>query len=197
MPHPTWSDQELIAACVQGDAQAWELLVARYRRLIYTIPVRFGLPPAQADDVFQSVCLILLRRLDSLRDVERLAGWLITVTRHECGRVARASNSRHAVALEEMSEDGGESAHELIADVAALDEALVRLEQANAVRSALEAMPDRCRDLLTMLYLDERDPSYQDISRALGIAVGTIGPTRARCLQRLRNILSQMRADGF
>lgn len=178
--HP--SDQTLIATCLKGDKAAWATLIHRYERLIYSIPIRYGFSESEAADVFQDVCLILLEKLNDLRDETRLASWLGTVTRRECWKAMRrrdAASTEDPIPL-------------LTAQPAHHDEpdALVAEWEAwQAVRHALSQLGERCRELLRRLYYTTPTPNYETIAAELNISVGSIGPTRARCLKKMHHIM--------
>lgn len=174
------SDPALVQACLAGDEAAWEELVDRYGRLVYSIPRRNGLAEADADDVFQNVFATLFRRLGDLRDQTRLSSWLITTAHRESWRVGKLA--RRSVELD----DG-------VASAAAppLDE-VARAEREQAVRQALRRLDGRCRELLTALFLAPETPSYEAIGARLGMPVGSIGPTRARCFTKLEAVLREL-----
>jgi RNA polymerase sigma factor (sigma-70 family) len=151
---------------------------------VYSIPRRYGFPEADAEDVFQNVFAILLRRLPQLRDETRLSAWLITTTHRECWRT-RAWVGRHGAIDEQTLPDRG------IPDEA--DAA--RWEQQDLVRAALDRLGGRCRELLIALFQSPGRPDYEAISRSLGLPVGSIGPTRARCFDKLRPILESVGAN--
>ena len=180
-------DHDLIARCLEGDEFAWEALIRRYQRLVYSIPIRYGLGEEVASDVFQAVCLLLLEHLSALKDTGKLASWLITTTSRECWRVA------HRLRREAPMGEGGEDGGRLRADVPderPLAEAeQIQLAEQHRVRVALEGASERCRTLLQLLYFAQERPSYEEISRRIGIPVPSIGPTRARCLEKLRRML--------
>ncbi len=178
------SDAQLIAACRTGDEAAWDALVSRYERLVYTIPLRYGLTPAEADDVFQSVWLKLLERLPTLRQPERVAAWLVTTTRRACWDRRRGADHERVdtVAPESLPE-------ERWVDELSPEEIVIRYERHQAVRRAIERLEERCRRLLRYLYYDPTHPTYAEIAEKLKMPVGAIGPTRARCLQKLRRML--------
>jgi RNA polymerase sigma factor (sigma-70 family) len=179
------SDDRLVLGCLGGDRRAWESLVQRYARLLYGIARGYGLSEDEAADVFQTICLRLIQNLEKLRDDQHLTGWLITSTRHECAHVLRKKNR------ENTAEDS-ESFLLLAATDPSLDEAILRLEEGHMVRLAVEELDPRCRQLLELLYLEETPASYTEVSKKLSISVGGVGPTRARCLDRLRKKLLQM-----
>lgn len=175
---------QLIAACRAGDADAWNDLVARYERLVYTVPLRYGLTPAEADDVFQSVWLKLLQHLDNLRDPHRVAAWLVTTARRESWDRRRGSyyENIEPVAPAALPED------RWIAQ-ATPEKLVTRYEQQQRVRQALADLNADCRRLLQLLYFDPAEPTYTEIGEQLDVPMGSIGPTRARCLQKLRQLL--------
>lgn len=176
------SDQTLITACLSGDKAAWATLIERYERLIYSIPLRYGLSESQSADIFQDVCLILLEKLDHLRDEARLAAWLGTVTRRECWKMMRRRDAAGA-------EDAVPFLSERAASDARPEEIVAEWEAWQAVRAALEQIGERCRDLLRRLYYTTPTPSYESIASELDIPTGSIGPTRARCLKKLQHAM--------
>lgn len=176
-------DEDLIRACRRGDDGAWDILVDRYKRLIYTIGRRAGLDEEQAADVLQRVYTLLFEHLDAIEQPARLSAWLTGTARREAWRLRkreRAAGARAAPveALEQL-EDGDDLPEELVQ----------RLEERHRVRLAVEALDERCRRLLTMLFLTRDPPTYEEIATALGMRAGAVGPTRARCLQKLRQLL--------
>lgn len=168
-------DSDLITACLTGDEQAWLVLLERYSRLIYSIPLRFGLPKSVADEIFQETCLILLEKLNTLRDREHLSSWLITVTRRGCIQRWRRKDIE-TVELQETNQ----------ALETTLEEVLLRLERQHLVQRALTELSPRCQQLLKALFFADPPPSYEEIAGKLAISTGSIGPTRARCLEKLR-----------
>jgi RNA polymerase sigma factor (sigma-70 family) len=174
------SDPQLVAMCLSGDALAWETLIIRYRRLIFSVPVRFGFPPADAADVFQGVCVKLLEHLHEVKDETKISAWLITTTTRQC---IHLKSLRHR-------ESGIDEDFEEPADPADnMEEVQIFSERQQAVRDAVEELASRCRSLVAMLYFDSRNLSYDEIGREMGMPVASVGPTRARCLEKLRMIL--------
>jgi RNA polymerase sigma factor (sigma-70 family) len=182
-------DATLLLACRAGDAEAWETLVRRYQRLIYAIPRRVGLNDDLAAEVFQQVCVILFEHLGRIEHPERLAGWLATTARRESLRQLRREN-RFATTGDTDSENESDPLDRLPDPALLPDEMLERLERQQAVRRAMEQIDERCRTLLTMLFYRSEAPAYSEIAAALQISEGSIGPTRARCLQKLRKVIS-------
>ncbi len=177
------SDSELVQACLDGQQAAWDTLVERYGRLVYSIPFRWGLSRFDADDVFQIVFTIVYRRLHSLRNHAHLSAWLITVTSRECWRLVQRVES-HA------------DLDETIADEEPLPaDAVQQRELKQAVRTAISQLDSRSKDLLQALFFETNPPSYEKIAARLGLAVGTIGSARARSLKKLETILINMGID--
>lgn len=181
-------DAELVRACLRGDEGAWTLLIERYRRLVYSIPITLGLSREEADEVFQEVALKLLENLGSLRREASVAAWLATTARRESWRVARgASGSRSALPLDAVDEP--------VADAHVLSD-LIRLQSEHAMALALERLGDPCAALLRALYVEEPTPPYQDIAKRIGRPIGSLGPTRARCLSKLEREYRRIAGDA-
>ncbi|HLJ53771.1 MAG TPA: sigma-70 family RNA polymerase sigma factor [Chthonomonadaceae bacterium] len=186
------SDRQLIVACLKGDQAAWNTLIDRYAALIYSTCLRAGLAGADAEDVVQDVCVILVDHLADVRDDARLSSWLISTTRREAWRLRRRNGLALASEIgdEDWSLDGGESLFGHAGD--SPERELIALEEEQMVRRGLELLPDRCRKLLSRLYGTDNAPSYVEIAAELEIAVGSVGPTRARCLEQLRKLLGDL-----
>ncbi|MET7393374.1 sigma-70 family RNA polymerase sigma factor [Dactylosporangium sp. NPDC005572] len=165
----------LVLAARDGSQTAWDQLVERYAPLVYGICRRHGLAGMDVDDVGASVWLRLVERLDTIREPAALPGWIATTTRNECLRALRARQRTIPAEPDER----------LAADDPPFDDWLVAQERGIALRAAFAGLPDRCRRLLSLLFADPPTP-YSEISAAIGIAVGAIGPNRQRCLDRLR-----------
>jgi RNA polymerase sigma factor (sigma-70 family) len=188
--YPHLTDSELVAACLANDAKAWETLIHRYQRLIYSIPVKQGFSSVDAADVFQSVCLILLKKLPSLRKQEKLFSWLMTTTTRECWRVA-AQWRRENTAETYDPDDTSDKMNEVAASAPFADEQHIVLEQQQIVRTAIHRLPERCKQLISLLFYNQDELSYADIAARLHIPVASIGPNRARCLQKLKQDLEK------
>jgi RNA polymerase sigma factor (sigma-70 family) len=170
---------DLVTRARNGDKQAWDALVERYAPLIWSICRRHRLDDADADDVGQTVWLQLVTQLDRVRDPGALPGWLVTTTRRECSRVLRATRGTQAASYPLDAE----SIPDVRADTA--EHELLLAERGAALRTALECLPPCCQRLIAMLIEDPPVP-YATISDKLGIPVGSIGPNRGRCLEKLR-----------
>jgi RNA polymerase sigma factor (sigma-70 family) len=168
----------LVARAADGDQGAWNELVERYAPMVWSICTRYQLSRADIEDVGQTVWLRLVEQLGNLREPAALPGWLATTTARECLRVVRA-HGRH--------DQRGRLPDEIAppADSGMVEQEVLTAERNAALRSAFAMLPLRCRQLLSML-ISEPPHSYQEISRVLEIPIGSIGPQRARCLQRLR-----------
>jgi RNA polymerase sigma factor (sigma-70 family) len=171
---------DLVMRARNGDQQAWDALVERYAPLIWSICRRYRLGSADAEDVNQSVWLTLVDQLAALREPAALPGWLATTTQRECGRVLRAARKPQTGWYVLDAED--------IADEQAVtaEEELLQAERQAALREAFTYLPPSCQQLIAMLIQDPPVP-YVQISAVLGIPVGSIGPTRRRCLEKLRH----------
>ncbi len=179
-------DTELVYACNEGEPWAWEALVDRYRRLVYAIPLRVGLTEDDAADVFQTVFASLFEHLDHLRDPQCLAKWLIIAAQRESWSVARRRRR-------ERFDEEASAILSSVRDGAALPEQRISmLADQCLVLEALARLGGRCRDLLWLLYYDPSEPSYAEVSKVLRMPLGSIGPTRARCLRKLRRIVEAM-----
>ncbi len=178
MPDPVTVD-DLVSGARAGDQASWNALVDRFLPLVNAVIARHRLSSADADDVNQTVWLRLVEHLGDLREPRALPGWLMTTTRNEALRVIRL-RSRDAI----TDPQGG--MFDRVGDDAALDEGLIREERAQALRDGLQELPAGRRELLELLMTDP-PISYDEISAKLGIPKGSIGPTRARALEQLRN----------
>lgn len=174
-------DEHLIDRCRAGDPSAWRELVEQYERLVFSIAVREGLTRDQAGDLTQTVFLILLRSLHTLRSDVTLASWLGTVTRRQSWRV-RDRSRRDLVGL--TADDADRSHHDPD-----------HSEVVEWVHQGMDRLGARCRELITALYLSGSDVPYAQIAEQLQMPVGSIGPTRARCLAQLRTALEALDQD--
>ena len=176
---PPVSASFLVSRVKMGDQEAWDALVERYASLIWFTCRRYRLNGADAEDVGQSVWLQLVEHVGTIRDPAALPGWLVTTTRRECARVLRSAQRAqpgdHAPDFEHIAEQMGRTA----------EEEVLAAERHAALREALTDLPPAWQRLMAMLSADPPVP-YAEISSRLGIAVGSIGPTRARCLERIR-----------
>ena len=180
-PSDTSALAQLVAAAAGGDRDAWSQLVERYGRLVWSVARGFRLGSAEAADVSQTVWLRLVENLASLRDPDRLAGWLVTTTRRECLRTLKAAGR-------EIADD--EAVNDAPSEQAPSPEAmLLKDEDQRQLWRAVATLPERCQRLLRLVAYNP-DLSYADVSATLAVPIGSIGPTRGRCLTALREALA-------
>jgi RNA polymerase sigma factor (sigma-70 family) len=190
-PDPDPDDAALVARCRAGDGAAWTLLVARYQRLVYAIVTRMGLDAHVAADVFQTVFARLVEHLPRIAEPGRLQAWIVTTAKREA--LLQRRRGQRTVSMTRDDEGGDGAAPDWdIADEALLPEdQLGELQQAHRLRLALERMDARCRDLLRLLFAEpDEAPAYDEVARRMDMPVGSIGPTRSRCLAKLRQLVA-------
>jgi RNA polymerase sigma factor (sigma-70 family) len=190
-PEPAQEDDAALGArCRRGDPAAWATLVQRYQRLVYTVALRAGHDAHVAADVFQTVFARLVEHLPRIADPSRLQAWIVTTAKREALLLLR--RGARTVSMTREGDDAEDSAPDWdVADDAALPEqALDELQQAHRLRLALEQLDRRCRELLALLFRDEDDAVASDeVARRMDMPQGSIGPTRARCLAKLRRLV--------
>lgn len=184
-PDATWKDDRLIKACLNGDERAWSALIAKYKNLIFSIPLKYGAGPDDAADIFQAVCMEVFTELPRLRDAGAFRSWLITVTAHQAFHWKRKTRRRGEEALT--------SEQETLATRPAPD-LILQLEQEQALRDAIARLSPRCQQLIKLLFYSQPQMPYRDVAKKLGVATGSIGFIRGRCLTRLLKTLQQ---SGF
>ena len=186
---PPKNDRERLTLCLKGDGVAWEALLARYQGLIYSIPIKMGLSPNDAADIFQSVCMKLLKSISTLRYQDRISSWLTVTTRRESWRIA-ALRRREQVIVPLYGPGGVQDFIDArSAEPPQLDEQQQMLEQQQVLRDGIAALPDRCRELITLLFYSKERLDYHEIARRMNMPRASMGPTRARCLSKLRKLL--------
>jgi RNA polymerase sigma factor (sigma-70 family) len=186
------SDAELLAWCQAGQAHGWRLLVQRYQRLVYAVARRAGLDEHAAADVFQTVFSRLLQALPAIQQPDRLRAWIVTTAKREV--LLQLRRGQRTVSLTPVTDaDPDAVGQDDLADEAALPEqALDDLQQMHLLRLAMGQLDARCHGLLTLLFADEEDRlPYEHIALRLEMPAGSIGPTRARCLGKLRTLLAR------
>jgi RNA polymerase sigma factor (sigma-70 family) len=181
-------DALLVCACLDGEEAAWSALVGRYQRLVFTIALRCGLDESAAADVFQTVFEQLHKNMARLTQPERLQAWIVTAAKREA---IRTSQRRRREVPFDDEDDGAVDA--TAATDPLPDEVVEDLRSLNLLRDALDRLDTRCHALLTALFLETEgaEPSYPAIAARLGMPVGSLGPTRARCLQKLRHLMER------
>ena len=176
-------DRQLLLAASAGDSRAWSMVVDRYKRLVYSIPARYSIPADACDDIFQDVFTLLLKNLEKLRDAESVVKWLMVTTHRECWRWARRQDHQRRTDDRAPAPTSESPAEEM----------LIRWERQHLVRRALEDLGGRCQKLLEGLYLARLPMDYNMLAQSLGLSVGSIGPTRRRCLGKLAGLLKGLR----
>jgi RNA polymerase sigma factor (sigma-70 family) len=185
-PRKPSSDDYLVGLCRKGDQQAWADLVDKYKNLIYSIPIKLGLYD-DAADIFQSVCLDLLSGLPRLREPRALPKWLMQVCYHKC--IEQRTKAKRQVQLED------EDAANIPAEGPGCElpeELLVQLQREQMVRDVVTVLSPRCARIVRMLFFETPPRPYQEIASELGIATGSIGFIRGRCLGRLKKRLEKL-----
>ncbi|HMD49324.1 MAG TPA: sigma-70 family RNA polymerase sigma factor [Bryobacteraceae bacterium] len=177
------ADEELVMECRRGSEAAWGALVEKYRNLVYSVPAKYRMPPEDAADVFQEVWTDLFAELPRLRNPGALRSWLITVAGHKCYHWKRLQNMRARGCdpdLESVDPQGTflDWKHEV--------------EREQMLRDALLELPPRCREMVQLLFFEQPARPYKEVAERLGLAEGSIGFIRGRCLDKLRAALEKM-----
>ena len=181
------NDEQLVKECLEGNEEAWAALIDKYKNLIYSIPLRYGVPREGANEIFQQVCLGLLVELPRLRDPRSLGGWLIKVTSRKSFEWSRRERLQGKVQSEALEKDVDVSS-------ASPDQLLLQIERERILHEALFEITPRCRKLIHMLFYESPSVAYADVARSLSLATGSIGFIRMRCLKQLR---ARLQEKGF
>ena len=177
------TDRELLQACRRDDGRAWNELLEKYERLIFSIALSYGLSTADAADITQLTFSIFLESMDDLADDSNLKAWLATVARRHTWRLMRRRRRERVHGPTDL----GDSLY-MIPDESG-ERKLERWELIDWLQQGLNRLDERCRNLLLALYFAPGRPTYAEVAEELDMAVGSVGPTRARCLERLRAAL--------
>jgi RNA polymerase sigma factor (sigma-70 family) len=179
-----WDDPRLVKECLAGNEEAWSLLIDKYKALIFSIPIKYGLPPHEAADVFQSTCMELLTRLPELREPRALPKWLMQVAHHQCFRVKRQQQRL-------VSRDAQPDLPE--PETPAIAETLVQqTQEEQMLREAMRSLTPQCHRLVELLFFETPPRPYTEVAAELGLALGSIGFTRQKCIERLRRNLGNL-----
>jgi RNA polymerase sigma factor (sigma-70 family) len=180
----TWDDTRLVKECLAGNEEAWSQLIDKYKALIYSIPIKYDLPPQEAADVFQSTCMELLTRLPELREPRALPKWLMQVAHHQCYRLKRQAQRL-------VSRDAEAGLPE--PETPAIAETLVQqTQEEQMLRDAMRTLTPQCRRLVELLFFETPPRPYAGVAAELGLALGSIGFTRQKCIERLRRNLDEL-----
>ncbi len=185
-PKLDWSDERLVRECLKGNEDAWASLIDKYKNLIFSIPIKYGMTREDAADLFQAVCLELFSELGNLRKVGALRSWLISITVHKSFHWKQKQRRKSEKEVTEIDQESLEEA------VMTPPEFLEDLERAQMVREAVEQLPQRCKEMVRMLFYEHPPVPYNEVAQRLGLALGSIGFIRGRCLQRLQKLLEEM-----
>jgi RNA polymerase sigma factor (sigma-70 family) len=181
------SDEQLIGRCLKGDQEAWSALIDKYKNLIYSIPVKLGMYQ-DAGDIFQSICVDLLSELPRLREHRALPKWLMQTCYHKCLYYQRAADR-----LVELAPEGTDSNAAPPASGAddLPEHLLLQLEQEQILRDAISELPEKCERMVRLLFFEIPPRPYENIAKELGMATGSIGAIRGRCLAYLKKHLEK------
>jgi RNA polymerase sigma factor (sigma-70 family) len=176
-----WSDEDLVAECLSGNEEAWAALVAKYKNLVYSVPVKYRLRPEDAADIFQSVWTELYNEMPRLRHPGALRSWLVTVASNQCYRLKKNQQKWTEPAdpefdIEALAGESGGPLHE-------------EIEREQSFREAIQSLPERCQVMIRLLFYTDPPLPYSELAQRLGLAEGSIGFIRGRCLQKLRRSL--------
>ena len=180
------SDNELVEKCLRRNEEAWRELIRRYRRLIYSIPVAYRHP--DPDEVFQAVAVKLFQHLGKLRKRGSLGAWITITTRREC--LATKKKQQRSVSFEDQPEN------EFAEDPPDVVQALHDVECEHTLLVAMEKLDTLCGALLRALYVEDPTPSYKEIATRVDRPIGSLGPTRGRCLDKLREYYVELGGDS-
>ena len=176
------ADVRLVEACRDGDAAAWDALVERHGGLVWAVTGRAGLSPSDRADAFQNTWRTVLEELPRLRRADRFGPWIARIARHQGLRIRRG----YGIAKQALPHVAREDV-----DTTRPDDEVADLERRAEVQRALDGVGARCAELLRLLYFATPQPAYEEIARRTGMRIGSIGPTRARCLERLKGALHE------
>lgn len=174
---------ELVVRCLAHEEAAWEEFVRRYANLIYATILKVQLPPEDVEEAFQSSMVAIHQQLPKLREPDRIVSWIVGISHRQAVNRIRARTREQATSDTELLTRPDETALP--------DADLVKLERIQHVREGMAQLSDRCQRLIQYLFFADPAPDYETISKTEGIPIGSIGPTRARCLDKLRTLLDE------
>lgn len=180
-----WPDERLVSECLKGNQEAWSALIDKYKNLIYSIPVKLRMYD-DAPDIFQAVCVDLLSGLPQLREPRALPKWLMQASYHKCLQYRRKAEKTSP-----LTDEAGEELA-LPSDEPLPERLLAELQQEQMVRDSVAQLSPRCEEMVRMLFFENPPRPYQEVARELGVATGSIGFIRGRCLQKLRKQLEKL-----
>ena len=182
----SWTDERLVAECLNGTEQAWSALIDKYKNLIYSIPIKLGMHD-DAADIFQAVCLDLLSDLPKLREPRALPKWLMQTCYHKCLQYKRKADKHQS-----LTDDHGEELPLADKQTPLPGNTLVELEREQMLRDAIAELSPRCERMVRMLFFETPPRPYEEVANELDLATGSIGFIRGRCLDKLKKHLGKM-----
>lgn len=183
------TDADLVARCQRGEAAAWRVLVLRYQRLVHAVGRRAGLDEHATADIFQTVFARLVEHLPRLREADKLQAWIVTTAKREV--LGQWRQGRRTVSMSPRSDDPDEPGFDVADESPIAEQALEDLQQVDLLRRGLDRLDERCRALLLLVFRDDDEAlPYDEVGRRLNMPTGSVGPTRARCLRKLRALVS-------
>lgn len=186
IPDPGWSDQRLVDRCLEGDETAWGVVVDKYKNLVYHLILKYRPGDDEAADLFQSVWLDAYNDLPKLRKKGSFKSWLISLTNHKCYHWKKKWKRR------EKHETNEIDAETLGEEIGVEADFVEKLERDQLVREAVFSLSDRCREMVTLLFFKTPPMPYKEVAEKLGLATGSIGFIRGRCLDRLQKALKKL-----
>lgn len=184
-PAAKWPDERLVSECLNGNQDAWSALINKYKNLIYSIPIKLRMYD-DAADIFQSVCVELVTGLAHLREPRALPKWLMQTCYHKCLQYRRKPEKH-----EPLTDEAGEEL-QIDSDQPIPERMLEELEKEQMVRDAISVLNPRCEQMVRMLFFEHPPRAYEQVAKEFGIATGSIGFIRGRCLQKLKKQLEKM-----
>lgn len=187
-PDPSWSDKRLVEDCLRGGDLAWSALVDKYKNLVYSVILKYRVQSEEAADLFQAVWFEAYNDLPKLRKKGSVKPWLISLTTHQCYHFKQKQKRQDF-------HETGEFKSEDFEDLFSINPTFVEeLERDQLVREAILQLSPRCREMITLLFFTTPPMAYKEVAEKLGLATGSIGFIRGRCLQRLQKNLEK---QGF
>ena len=186
-PTSAWSDEDLVAECLRGNEDAWGAVIEKYKKLVYSAPLKYRMTPQDAGDIFQEVWVDLYAELGNLRKPGALGGWLISVASHKCYQWKRRR------LLEGEQQQGGLDREPRSREML-FPEWKEQAERSQLLRDTVAVLPERCQRMVQMLFYEDPPMPYADVARTLGLAQGSIGFIRGKCLDKLR---ARLEEKGF
>jgi RNA polymerase sigma factor (sigma-70 family) len=185
-PLIAWSDERLVSECLRGNEEAWAALIDKYKNLIFSVPIKYGVSREDAADVFQAVCLELFSELSNLRKSASLRFWLITVAARKSYHWQQRQRRRSDKEVTDVAPE------DLDAKIAVPPQLIEDAEREQKVRDAVAHLPARCAEMVRLLFYEQPPLPYSEVAQRLGLALGSIGFIRGRCLKRLQKLLEDV-----